>query len=382
MFHRCTKRLGNAVAMRKTALHSYHVSQKATMVPFAGWEMPLQYKGIFDEHKHCRQSCGLFDVSHMGQCRIFGADRERFFEWMTPADIKALPMNKARLTVFLDEEGGILDDLMVTRHEDHLYVVVNAGNRAQDKANMLSRLKEFDGDAHLTFDHASSLLALQGPKAEEVLQTLGVESIDKLPFMFTMHTHLKGLRVRIARCGYTGEDGFEISCRDADAEALVNHFNSNSCVADIGLGARDSLRLEAGMCLHGTDISKDTSMISANLQWFVTKRRWEEGGWIGYEQTKKIRENKDVMAPRRRVGIASKGLCARAHTIVYDRETGKEVGVVTSGCPSPTIGGNVAQGYLDLSHINPGTKVHLGVRNRKIEGEIKKLPFTQPNYKK
>jgi len=368
--------------LHKTPLHAYHVANKASMVPFCGWDMPLQYQnGVFKEHLATRESAGLFDVSHMGQVRFRGADREKFVEWVTCADVQALGEGKARLAVILNDAGGIKDDCMVTRHADHVYVVINAGRRDEDLAHFTQKLTEFKGDVSMEVDTDHGLVALQGPNAAKVLGDIGVAGLEKVNFMETIFTEVKGVKLRVARCGYTGEDGFEVAVPNDSCEDFARTLLANPAVSNVGLGARDSLRLEAGMCLYGNDITEETSVVHAALQWLITKRRNDEGGFIGWEATKKIKANAAELANTRRVGIVSKGLCARQGADVLDAD-GKKIGTVTSGCPSPTLGGNIAQAYVDVAQIKPGTKVQLQVRARKVPGEIVRLPFVPSKYKK
>jgi aminomethyltransferase len=366
--------------IKQTTLNALHKRLGAKMAPFAGYEMPIQYPtmGVLKEHLHTRSKAGVFDVAHMGQVRFFGKDREAFLEWVTPADIKALPEAGARLTVLTNEAGGVIDDCIITRFADHAFVVINAGCKDKDLVHLNKKLAEFKGDVHMEVVDRS-LIALQGPKAMESLSAY-VGGLEKLPFMTgLLGQSVKGMPVQITRCGYTGEDGFEIAAEHKDIESLTNLLLTNPDVQMIGLGARDSLRMEAGMCLYGHELDETINPVSARLMWTVTKRRIAEGGFIGYDKIKEFKEKQELV-PRLRVGIVSQGSVARENvSIVVD---GKEVGRTTSGCPSPSTGKNVAMGYIDRAFSKNNQKVMLNVRNKMIEGTIVSTPFHPTSYYK
>lgn len=367
--------------MKRTALFDLHKRFNAKMAPFAGYEMPIQYPamGVLKEHFHTRKAAGLFDVSHMGQVRFTGKDREAFLEWVTPGDIKALGVGQARLSMITNETGGVIDDCILTRYEDHMFVVINAGCKDKDLAHFQAKLQEFKGDVQMEVID-KSLVALQGPLAMKVLGNY-VPELEKLAFMSgRLNQSVKGISVQVTRCGYTGEDGFEISATHNEIEALSDILLSNSDVQLIGLGARDSLRLEAGMCLYGHELDETINPVAARLMWCITKRRMTEGGFIGFDKIKQFRDNQAALVPQVRVGIFSQGPVARENTPV--QLDGKVIGKVTSGCPSPTVGKNVAMAYVDRALANKGQKVQLIVRNKVVEGEVTGLPFTQPNYYK
>lgn len=370
-----------AAVVKQTTLNALHKRLGARMAPFAGYEMPIQYPsmGVLKEHTHTRTKAGLFDVAHMGQVRFYGKDREAFLEWVTPADVRALPEAGARLTMLTNEAGGVIDDCIITRYADHAFVVINAGCKDKDLAHFNKKLAEFKGDVHMEVIDRS-LVALQGPMAMQALSQY-VDGLEKLPFMTGMlGKSVKGMPVQITRCGYTGEDGFEVAAENKDIEPLVDLLLTNPDVQMIGLGARDSLRLEAGMCLYGHELDETINPVSARLTWTITKRRMTEGGFIGYDKIKEFKEKQATLVPRMRVGIISQGSVARENVpILVD---GKEVGRTTSGCPSPSTGKNVAMGYVDREHSKNDTKLMLNVRNKMIEGTVVSTPFHPTRYYK
>ena len=365
-------------ALKTTALHGVHKAFNARMAPFAGYEMPIQYaNGIMKEHLHTRTAAGLFDVSHMRQVAFFGEDALSFLEWVLPADIKALAPNQARLSMILNDKAGVIDDCIVRKDEDKLSVVLNAGCADKDLIHINQKLKEYGKRVTLK-EYAMALVALQGPKAHSVLGQY-VPDIDKLPFMYGRSGNVAGIPVHITRCGYTGEDGFEISVENDKAEELTHLFLKSSDVQLIGLGARDSLRLEAGLNLYGHELNEEINPVAARIMWCITKRRLAEGGYVGHENVLKFRDSQELV-PRLRSGIISTGPVARENTTVL--VNGKKVGHVTSGCPSPSLGKNVAIGYLDRDVAKKGTKVELEVRGKLVPGEVTTLPFVPTRYYK
>jgi aminomethyltransferase len=372
-----------ADALLETPLASEHRALGARMVPFAGYAMPVQYPaGILAEHLWTRAHAGLFDVSHMGQAALAGSNHEstsRALEALIPADIVGLKAGQQRYSQLLDEAGGILDDLMVTRpatqeEAGYLYLVVNASTKEADYAHIAARLPA--GIALVRGDDRA-LLALQGPSAEGVLERLGCEAVG-LSFMMAGWFALGGLRCHVSRSGYTGEDGFEISVKAEDAVALWRLLLADPEVKPIGLGARDSLRLEAGLCLYGHDIDPTTSPVEAGLAWSIQKRRREEGGFPGAERI--LREI--AQGPRRRrVGLKPEGRAPAREgaDIVLG---GAQVGAVTSGGFGPTVNAPVAMGYVDASCAAPGTPVELRVRGRALPATVVPLPFTPHRYKR
>lgn len=359
--------------LSRTPLDALHRSLGAKLVPFAGYLMPLNYpRGIIAEHLHTRAEASLFDVSHMGQVDLAGADIAVRLERLVPADLISLKQDRQRYTLFTNESGGIIDDLMVTRRGDGLRLVVNAARREVD----LDHLRRHLGAGAVTLRDDLALLALQGPKAATVLARLAPEAAE-LSFMGATTLDLAGARCDITRSGYTGEDGFEISVPATQAEELARRLLEMQEVAPAGLGARDTLRLEAGLCLYGEDIDEGTSVIEAALPWTIQKRRRQEGGFPGAEL---ILRQLQQGAPRRRVGIKPEGRqIARAATPVLDAQ-GNEVGHLTSGSFGPTVNGPIAMGYIDGVHVEPGTALGLMLRGALRPAQIVALPFVPHRY--
>jgi len=365
----------------KTPLHSLHVARGGRMVPFAGYEMPVQYAdGIIAEHNHVRAQAGLFDVSHMGQAFLVGADHEtvaRALEALVPADIGNLAPGRQRYTQFTDASGGILDDLMVTRSADPaedgvLFLVVNAATKEADYAHIVAHLPA--GVRLIRADHRA-LIAVQGPMARQAVGRHCPEAVP-MPFMSAITTRFDGIDCHISRSGYTGEDGYEISCKATRVRAIVERLLSEPSVKLIGLGARDSLRLEAGLCLYGHDIDTTTSPVEAALTWSIQKRRRAEGGFPGAERIQ--REIADGPT-RKRVGIKPEGRApAREGTeITLDDNV---IGKVTSGGFGPSVNGPVAMGYVEARYAAPGTAVMLTVRGKPMPARVAALPFVPHNY--
>ena len=371
-------------ALQRTALYDEHVKAGARLVPFAGYEMPVQYPtGILTEHNWTRAHAGLFDVSHMGQCAIAGPDFEttaRFMETLVPADIQGLQSGQQRYSQLLRSDGGILDDLMITRSnwkgmEGSLYVVVNAGRKQEDYAHFAKLLRT--GIELKRWDHLA-LMALQGPAAAAVLAKLD-PAIRDIKFMHSARASLAGITAHVSHSGYTGEDGFEISIANGDAAKLWQLLLADPEVKPIGLGARDSLRLEAGLCLYGHDIDETTSPIEADLLWSIQKRRRTGGGFIGAERVLKEIANGPA---RKRVGIKPEGRApAREGTVVTDM-SGRPIGTITSGGFGPTANGPVAMGYVETSFAKPGTAIQLVVRDKPMPAQVITLPFVPHNYKR
>lgn len=362
--------------LHKTALHALHVELGARMVPFAGYDMPVQYPtGILTEHNWTRAEAGLFDVSHMGQCTIRGENPAAALETLVPGDLQILKDGKMRYTMFTDGGGRILDDLMITKIDANtLFVVVNAGCKEQDFALMKAELKGVDIEIH----ESRALLALQGPKAKDVMARLAPGSQD-MTFLSGRDLTVGGIRAFVTRSGYTGEDGWEISVAGEDAEPLARALLADLSVKPIGLGARDSLRLEAGLCLYGHDIDTSTTPIEADLAWTISKRRRAEGGFPGAAV---IQEQLANGTTRRRVGIRPDGRApAREGTPVYaDEALTQRIGTVTSGGFGPTVNGPVAMGYVNRPFDAVGTRLFLGVRGKALPAAVASLPFTTHNY--
>ncbi len=365
----------STVELAQSPLASLHRAQGAKMVPFAGYEMPVQYPmGILQEHLHTRRAAGLFDVSHMGQLRLTGADVAAALERLCPADLRELKPGKQKYSFFTDDKGGILDDLMITRGADHFFLVVNAANKAADLAHLHAHL---DGDCRIDYLEDCALLALQGPLAARVLARLQ-PSVADLRFMTGAAFVIGGVAAFVTRSGYTGEDGFEISVPAASAIAFAERLLAEPEVKPIGLGARDSLRLEAGLCLHGNDISPSTNPIEADLLWAIGKRRRVEGGYPGAAiLAEEIRRG----PRRRRIGIKPEGRApARAHSEIVDPQSGRVLGEVTSGGFGPSVDGPIAMGYVAAESAAPGTEIALMVRGKPLPARIVDLPFQPHRY--
>lgn len=377
--------------LKRTALYDLHVQEGAKLVPFAGYEMPVQFPaGVKEEHLWTRSQAGLFDVSHMGPSFLTLASGTRadpaaheeiaaLIETLVPSDIRGLKPGQARLTVLLNEEGGILDDLIITRpYEDdrqgELYIVVNGAMKQQDWGIFETALA---GKAVLTRADDGVLFALQGPKAEIVLFAL-FPVCAELKFMESRRIEQDGETYIISRCGYTGEDGFEVLTSAAAGKALVQQLLDDPAVRPIGLGARDSLRLEAGLCLYGHDLAPDISPVEADLSWVIQKRRREAGDFPGAARI--LRELKEGPA-RRRVGIQPlERAPAREGTEIFFGDNA--IGLVTSGGFGPSVDAPVAMGYIDVAHAAPGTKIDLMVRGKPRPAEIAALPFLPARYKR
>ncbi|HYD17277.1 MAG TPA: glycine cleavage system aminomethyltransferase GcvT [Patescibacteria group bacterium] len=363
----------------KTALWPLHTSMGGKMVPFAGYDMPVQYDGmgVLKEHVHTRSEAGLFDVSHMGQAILTGnaEDPAIALETIVPGDIIGLEPGKMRYTVLLNDDGGIIDDLMVTRWDARtLLVVVNAACKDKDFAFIQQKI----GDrTKLQYLGDRALLALQGPKAEQVA-SIFFPDVLTMKFMESVKTQYKGHEIFLSRSGYTGEDGFEISVPNGFAEEFTKELLQEPEVKLIGLGARDSLRLEAGLCLYGHDIDDHSTPIDANLKWVIPKRRREQGGFPGYDKIKKQLDGGTYIL---RVGIKPEGRAPiREKTELFIGD--KKVGVITSGGFGPTVDGPVAMGYVNADVAKPGTKLNAMLRGVARPCEIVALPFVKNNYKK
>jgi glycine cleavage system T protein (aminomethyltransferase) len=364
-------------ALKRTPLHALQQELGAKLVPFAGYEMPVQYPaGILTEHQHTRTAAGLFDVSHMGQVRLTGkggASAAKALEALVPADIQALGPGQMRYTQFTNEKGGILDDLMVANTGDHLMLVVNASCKEADAAHLRRHLSPTCEIEELS---TRALIALQGPKAAEVLGRFAPQC-RAMHFMNAAFLTIDGTTCYATRSGYTGEDGYEISMPGDVAERLTRRLLAEPEVKPIGLGARDSLRLEAGLCLHGNDIDQTTTPVEAALTWSIGKRRRSEGGFIGADAI--LRQLKGG-APRRLVGIRPEGRApVRAHAEIRDR-SGRRIGEVTSGGFGPTANGPVAMGYVESASAAPGTDLQVIVRDKALPAKVAPLPFVPHRY--
>ncbi len=362
-------------ALRTTPLHALHRALGARMVPFAGYMMPVQYPaGVLAEHVHTRAHASLFDVSHMGQLCLWGDSVAAALEALVPGDFQALKPGRQRYTLLLNEAGGIIDDLMVANYGDRLMVVANASRKEVDARHLAENLR----GVRITEHPDRALLALQGPAAAAVMQPL-CPVAAALPFMGVADTSVGGVPAWVSRSGYTGEDGFEISCPAAEAERLARFLLDQPGVAPAGLGARDSLRLEAGLCLYGSDIDELTSPVEANLSWTIGKRRRAEANFPG---ALPILDQLRHGPTRLRVGLRPDGRApARADTTIVAPD-GTEAGTVTSGGFSPTLGAPIAMGYVRRGLTETGTALNLLVRGKNLPAHIVPMPFVPTRYAK
>ena len=362
----------------RTPLHALHERLGARLVPFAGYAMPLQYPaGILAEHRHCRSAAALFDVSHMGQVELVGADAAAALESLVPADIVDLGLDRQRYALFTDDAGGILDDLMVTRHADRLLLVVNAARKDADLQHLHTRI-----GARCTVlprpDRA--LLALQGPQAAAALARLAPQ-VAGLVFMAGGAFTLAGAACYVTRSGYTGEDGFEISVPADAAPALAEALLAMPEVAPAGLGARDTLRLEAGLCLYGHDIDTTTTPVEAGLAWAIQKVRRPGGARAGgYPGEAVIARQLAEGAPRRRVGLVGVERAPVREGAALADAAGAPLGRVTSGTLAPSVDRTIALAYLPATHSAPGTEVFADVRGRRLPMQVSALPFHPHRY--
>ncbi len=372
--------------LKRTGLYDLHLELGAKMVPFAGYEMPVQYPlGVMKEHIHTRENAGLFDVSHMGQVLVRPksgdvADAALAFETLVPVSLLALKEGRQRYAMFTNDAGGITDDLMVANRGDHLFVVVNAACKDADIAHMRANLSD---SCEIEVIGDRSLLALQGPLAEAALN--GIAPVADMKFMDVAVVPSEFGDLWVSRSGYTGEDGFEVSVANDQAVAFARALLAADGVEAIGLGARDSLRLEAGLCLYGNDIDETTSPVEAALEWAIQKVRRKggdrEGGFPGADRILNELENG---TSRRRVGILPEGRAPmRAHTMLFASEDAAEpMGEVTSGAFGPTIGRPMSMGYVATEFAQTGTRIFAEVRGKRLPATIADMPFRPSTYKR
>ena len=362
----------------RTPLHALHVELGAKLVPFAGYEMPVQYPaGILKEHLHTRAGAGLFDVSHMGQAFLDGADPARALERLNPADLIGLKEGTQRYGLLLSDKGTIKDDFMTARlsGERALYLVVNAATKESDFVYIAEQLR---GEAQIAPQRDRALLALQGPKAEAVLENLS-PGIANLTFMRVIRTAVAGAPAIVSRSGYTGEDGFEISLEAKDAERVAEAILNDADVLPIGLGARDSLRLEAGLCLYGHDMDETTDPVEANLVWAMAKRRKMAKDFLAADG---IIDHVFNGTTRRRVGIRPEGRQpAREGSEIADK-SGRVIGRVTSGGFGPTLNAPMAMGYVETAFSADGTEIDLIVRGKALPARVSPMPFVPHHYRR
>jgi aminomethyltransferase len=360
-------------SLQKLPLDRWHRARGGRMVGFAGYEMPVQYEGIMAEHLWTREHAGLFDVSHMGQLLFHGSGVDRALETLLPGDLIGLKDGRLRYSMLLNEDGGIIDDLMATRRGDHFYLVVNGATKLGDIDQFERRLPRT-----VTMDHMreQALLALQGPEAVAVLDGL-VPGVSELSFMEAGPFHWNGKHLWISRSGYTGEDGFEISVAGRDVEALAEALTSDERVRPIGLGARDSLRLEAGLPLYGHDLDLSTTPVMADLTFAIGKRRRADGGFAGALRIMAELENGPA---QKRVGLLVAGRQpVREGALILDGEA-NEIGRITSGGHSPSLGRPIAMGYVATVLAEPGTVLTLEQRGKLFHGTVTPMPFVPHRY--
>ena len=364
---------------KRTPLYSFHVEAGAKMVPFAGYQMPVNYpQGIIKEHLHTRSQAGLFDVSHMGQIRVKGTNAAQQLERLMPVDIAGLNPGEQRYGLLLNESGGVLDDLMVARwDEDEFILVVNAACKDND-FNHLSQTIGSTLDVEMYTD--KSLLALQGPQAATVMHRLGNDLSD-MRFMQVRQMEISGIHCRITRSGYTGEDGFEISVHDDQVSELTQLLLGDESVQWVGLGARDSLRLEAGLCLYGHELNEQTTPIEANLLWAISKNRRAEGERSGgFPGAQKILAQIPKNVSRLLVGLLPEGRAPIREGAQIQDTQGHNIGEVTSGGFSPSLGKPICMGFVDIESSAAGCELTAVVRNKPLPVTVTKLPFVQRNY--
>jgi aminomethyltransferase len=374
-------------SLQRTPLHALHLASGGKMVPFAGYDMPVQFgPGVLREHLHTRSHAGLFDVSHMGQIALRPKsgrveDAALALERLVPQDILAVAPGRQRYAQFTDESGGILDDLMVANFGDHLFLVVNAACKTEDEAHLRDRLSDVCVVEPLP-DRA--LIALQGPKAESVLENFCAD-ISAMRFMDAGPRRVGAIDCFVSRSGYTGEDGFEISVPAEAAERLARGLLAESCVLPVGLGARDSLRLEAGLCLYGHDIDTSTTPVEGALEWSIQKSRRNggarAGGFLGADL---ILAQLDAGAPRRRVGLRPEGRAPvrEGAQLFVDAASSQPIGAVTSGGFGPSLNAPVAMGYLPSPLAAPGSLVFAEVRGQRLPLKVSPMPFVPNTYKR
>ena len=370
-----------ATDLKTTPLNALHLELGARMVPFAGYSMPVQYPaGLMSEHRHTRTAAGLFDVSHMGQLRLTGADAAAAFETLIPVDVIGLAVGKQRYGLLLNDEGGILDDLMFFKEsDDSLFVIVNGACKAADIAHITARIGQRCTVQPLP-DRA--LLALQGPQAANVMARLA-PGIEQLVFMTGGNYSIAGTDCFVTRSGYTGEDGFEISVPAAQAEALARALLAQPEVAPIGLGARNSLRLEAGLCLYGNDLDTSTTPSEAGLNWAIQKVRRTGGARAGgFPGADKVLAQIDdpTLLTRKRVGLIATERVPVREPAVLENMDGQQVGQVTSGLLSPTLNQPIAMAYVSPDYAAPGTELFAMVRGKPVPMQVGAMPFVPARY--
>eukprot|EP01066_Platyproteum_vivax_P004566 Platyproteum_vivax@DN15928_c0_g1_i1.p1 len=367
-----------------TPLNSFHVEKGGKMVDFCGWSLPVSYSDqtVMESHLHTRTKASIFDVSHMRQLHVTGLDGVAALERLVVGDLQSLQPQEGRLSLLTNERGGIIDDLIITAQNAYLNVVVNAGCASKDIKHIQENFEKFRSeglDVDLKVLEGQGLIALQGPEAMAVLQQHVSADLTKMPFMTASSQTINGATVTYTRCGYTGEDGFELSMAPQDAEKVVRTLldSSEGRVKMAGLGARDSLRLEAGLCLYGHDINEDISPVEAGLLWTIGKRRRAEGGFPGFEVISKHIEDG---VTKKRVGFTVAKPPTPREGAVLQSKDGAELGLVTSGTFSPWLQKPIGMGYVPKELSKAGTEICIDVRGRKSEAVVTKMPFVPANY--
>ncbi|ODV64901.1 Aminomethyl transferase [Hyphopichia burtonii NRRL Y-1933] len=387
------KRFSSHATLSKTPLHSSHIKYGGKLVPYAGYEMPVLYKGLshIESHNWVRNNCGLFDVSHMLQHQIQGKESVDLLQKITPIDLSRLAPYSSSLSVLLNENGGVIDDCIITKHaDDKYYMVTNAGCREKDVAFITKELSNFNNVKHETFE--GTLLAIQGPKAYQILQQYTKANLKAIFFGQTQFINLLDIDsdIHLSRTGYTGEDGFELSIpssNDKETQQAREFFErlieeSPDTVQPIGLAARDSLRLEAGMCLYGNELTEEITPVQASLSWLIPQSRRDASTTKFNGSDKILSQLNDKKSVRtRRIGLTSKGPSPRTGNAIYDKDGKEQIGYITSGSPSPSIGGNVAQAYIDKK-AKIGSDVKVEIRGKLRDGVVTKLPFVPSNFYK
>ena len=362
--------------IKKTSLNKLHQDNKAKFVEFAGYEMPIQYSsGIIEEHKFTRSNSGIFDVSHMGQLFIYGDENlTNDLEKIFPLDLKNLKLNSSKYSFLMNDKAGVYDDLIITKLEEGFLIILNAACKDNDFKILSSLLKD---KYKMVLDNQKSLIAIQGPKSVEILNQI-LKTVADLNFMSGNWFTYKDQKLYVTRSGYTGEDGFEVSISNELAEVFTKELLENGAKL-IGLGARDTLRLEAGLCLYGHELGTEITPIEANLKWAISKERLNNGGFIGSDNViSQIKEG----AKKIRVGIKPEGrLIAREKTKIYS-ESELIIGEVTSGTFGPSVNGPIAMGFVEQEFSKKETKILLEVRGKKYPANICGLPFYKKNYVK
>lgn len=376
----------------KTALYDFHKELGGDMVPFAGYELPVLYKGenggVMNEHLWCRADgkAAMFDVSHMGQIKWHGKDRADFLEKIVVGDIKGLAPGTGLLSLVTNEKGGIIDDTVITNAGDFIYMVVNGATKFGDMKHFKEQMDAFDGDVSMEYlEDTMQLLAIQGPGAADAVAKLLPDGFDltNMAFMTGTDTTLDGIDgCRITRCGYTGEDGFEIAMPAEHTVSIASKLLEDPTVNPTGLGARDSLRLEAGLCLYGNDLDENTTPVEGTLGWTMggpKSRRRTEGGFLGAEHIL-TPEGKFKKSARKRVGIMGMKAPAREHAEIYDATGENLIGEITSGTFSPCLKKPIAMGYVSTGNHKNGTEVMVKIRNKMQKAAVTKMPFVESRY--